>query len=84
VPSAGRDKLVASSGLEPLSVRLECAGPHSLGEAELERVMGVEPIKTTLATLNLEASPGISPGYEVLQTPAWMLCHDAESVLWGD
>ena len=35
-------------------------------------------------TLNSEASPGISPGYEVLQTPAWMLCHDAESVLWGD
>ena len=26
VPSAGRDKLVASSGLEPLSVRLEGAG----------------------------------------------------------
>ncbi len=30
-------------------------------------------------TLNyLEASPGISPGYEVLQTPAWMPCHDAK------
>ena len=50
VPSAGRDKLVASSGPEPPSVRLESAGPHSLGEAELERVMGVEPIKITLAT----------------------------------
>ena len=36
VPSAGRDKLVASSGLEPPSVRLEDAGPHSRGEAELE------------------------------------------------
>ena len=50
VPSAGRDKLVASSGLEPPSMRLEGAGPHSLGEAELERVMGVEPIKITVAT----------------------------------
>jgi hypothetical protein len=48
VPSAGRDKLVASSGLEPPSVRLEGVGPHSLGEAEL--VMGVESIKITLAT----------------------------------
>jgi hypothetical protein len=50
VPSAGGVKLVASSGLEPPSVRLEGAGPHSLGEAELERVRGVEPIKIAFAT----------------------------------
>jgi len=32
VPSAGRDRLESSSGVEPLSVRLEGAGPYSLGE----------------------------------------------------
>jgi hypothetical protein len=30
VPSAGRDRLESSSGVEPLSVRLEGAGPYSL------------------------------------------------------
>jgi hypothetical protein len=30
--SAGRDRLESSSGVEPLSVRLEGAGPKSVGE----------------------------------------------------
>jgi hypothetical protein len=34
IPSAGRD-VVASSGVEPLSVRLEGASPCSFGEAEI-------------------------------------------------
>jgi hypothetical protein len=42
--------LAASIGVEPISLGLEGPGPYSLGEAKLERMTGIEPATTSLAT----------------------------------
>jgi hypothetical protein len=70
-------------GVEPIKITLATSWSGWLVLPQLPPSSRLGRLLLTY-TLNLEASPGISPGYEVLQTPTSILCHDAESVLWGD
>jgi hypothetical protein len=60
--------LVASSGVEPLTRRLEDASPESIGEAKLERTMRVELTHASLATMPRTMRVRISGSFEWNQT----------------